>query len=115
MIANVPTTSAQSLLRDLMRQSALTMPNAKRFVYTLCRAAFSPMSSTGGRYILAGGCGGAQIFDIVGGSAVATLAWDDAGSADEVIRREELYFNGGAIDFLTAERAAVVATMTGKA
>ena len=30
----------------------------------------------------------------------------DMISAEEVIRRVELYFNGGAIDYLTAEQAA---------
>ena len=36
-------------------------------------------------------------------------------SAEAVIRRAGLYFNGGAIDYLTAEQAAAVATVTGKA
>ena len=35
-------------------------------------------------------------------------------SADEVIGRVELYFNGGAIDYLTAEQAAAVAGVTGE-
>ena len=32
----------------------------------------------------------------------------DMISAEEVIRRVELYFSGGAIEFLTAEQAAAV-------
>ena len=34
--------------------------------------------------------------------------WDTI-SAEEVIRRVELYFAGGAVDYLTAEQAAAVA------
>ena len=55
-------------------------------MYTLCRAKFSPFATTGGRYLLVGGCGGSQIFDIVSGSVVSNLVWTDAGSADEVMR-----------------------------
>lgn len=33
----------------------------------------------------------------------------DMISAEEVVRRVELYFSGGAVDFLTAEQAAVCA------
>lgn len=90
-------------------KSVLSMPNSQRFVYTLCRAKFSPYQSTGGRYLLVGGCGGSQIFDIVAGSVVSNLIWTDAGSADEVMR-DVAWVDEGCVMSCTQSAAYVYGT-----